>query len=1399
MSVEGSHSGTATPVGLSEAPTPVDSKAPTPIPSGRTSPVLDTGQDKEIDKKDGVDDKKVEKDEERVTQKLEMEKELLKVEVKTNVDTECKSEKEKLPGEVMDVLDKNKKVLNLSQSEVPKHKGGTGDTEKKDSDRPEENYTKLSLTSEEVEEKQTSKDVGKTQEQKLNNEGKRRTEEETDEKKVDSTTEKVTENEKDTDKVENVDEVKEQLITECKSKMAECEDDKNRKEIEIPSEVESCEKENLKKETVIKTEAAENTIEKTDKVKSELINEAAENTNKKTDKVKSELENETAENTNEKTDKVKSALKYETAENTQEKTDKVKSELEYETAENTNEKTDKVKSALKNETAESSNEKTDKVKSALKNETAENTDGKTEKFKSKLKNEVAEHTDGKTDKLKSDLKNEEAKNTDGKTDKLKSELEKKVETADQKVPSNEDIEESEKNGNKSRNRDEDSKEKEKTTKVQIKHAESTEVEGGPSQKGAHVEQQKSLSTENVAEATEKKVEEVVCGKKSGKMLETMEVDDNTKEICLDIAAKKTMLVRERGSQEILESKGPKFGLIERTETKKKESVWDKLNKMKEKGEAKSEETGERKKETNPCLPLSADKHPKEEEKQEHSSHSTPKEDARIKSSNTTFTIQRAWEDKVTTKPGPSVLSESSLAPPKQQQQQAPKLMSIESLVGPPTRPLNLPSQPVPAVIRSSIGGLQPTTKDDMTEPPLKKFKFSDMSSLESHSESRVSDSKFTQETSPSDPPPLPPSPALPPQAAKGDKDRITQKNEIEEKVVSLSSIRSVESEEKVYQKDDAKLSAQSENPAQDRPDKNRTYNSGDERHPEAGGSHSTVEGEMTQQEKTEESKGKNKDHNPTVEAVSKIDTRIPGKEVKITETVITAAVESKIECQVTDSVKSTTQKPYDNPLEEVKEDSSSGAIEEPVMLIKGDGEGAMCEGGNDLFHSQDFFPALAQPWWEHFGENNATRASVGETIEEGVMYFWGEGTGAECEAGNNGDETETSSDTNKQGEGGGSGGTVATDSQRNTAVADLKTAKEVEDIKTDGDVKAVDGVCEGDEAKVNGLRTVESVDKTTDKSESQDDQSNEVSDAKHASVNGKKVNEENSVCDEHDDGLQLKASGGCEKIMVKEVKEEEKKRANTEQILSVTQESKKCKSDISDNVKVEGCEVKSNEEEKERRKNKKETVKDKDGSEEEGIGDEEEIEEEEEGDVEEEEEEEEEVDEEDEDEEERRSKKKHKEKLGSSYMKKQVQHDSAVGQQGTMRGRGRPHKRNAEQQESEEEEDDQEEDYHDEDDDGPEGDENEQYHTMPPARKRRQRGKGSTSRPLPDVPRQKSARIAKIREKEEQERRELEAIRLNQLAEENRMREIKKKAREERRSSSTLSFVRIDTIDWNLW
>lgn len=51
------------------------------------------------------------------------------------------------------------------------------------------------------------------------------------------------------------------------------------------------------------------------------------------------------------------------------------------------------------------------------------------------------------------------------------------------------------------------------------------------------------------------------------------------------------------------------------------------------------------------------------------------------------------------------------------------------------------------------------------------------------------------------------------------------------------------------------------------------------------------------------------------------------------------------------------------------------------------------------------------------------------------------------------------------------------------------------------------------------------------------------------------------------------------------------------------------------------------------------------------------------------------------------------------------------------------------------------------------------------------------------VPRAKSVRIAKIREKEESERRLLEAERLKELAEENHLRELKMKAREERRVS----------------
>ena len=1479
MSVEGSHSGTVTPMGLSEAPTPVDSKAPTPVgskaptpvPSGRTTPVIDTGQDKENDKKDKVDDKEIltKEEEERVTQKLEIGKEVSNVKSETSVVSECKSEKEKIPEEVMNVNVKDKQVLDVSQSEAPKLEKENENTEKRDLEKPEKKFTKPSPTSEEDEERQTRINVAKTQELKIKNEGKSAVvTDETEEKVAD----KETENEKDIEKVQNVAK-KEQLMAIGENK-AELQTDKSRKKIETPIEGESSEKEKTKKETRVKTEITESTDQKTYKVKSEWEKKAEEKTDKvksekekkveeKTDKIKSEGEKKAEEKTDkvksekEKTDKVKSegekkieektdtiksenekkveektdTVKSEKEKKVEEKIDKVKSEKEKKVEEKTDtvksekekrveEKTDKIKTEgekeveekretvknegkkkveektdavksekekkeektdkVKSEAEKKVEEKTDKVKSegekkleekdAVKSEKEKKVEEKADAVKSEKEKKVEEKTDAvksegekkveeKTDKVKTEgekkveekrdtVKSEGKKKVEEKADAVKSEKEKKVETTDRKLPYGQEKEESGKHTNTTKSKDEDKKEQAPTG--QVKHRREVDVEGMPPHKRPHIDQQKFLSTENVAEATDKKVDEAVCSKKGGKLPEPMEVDDDTKDICLAIAAKKTMLVRERGSQEGLESKGPKFGMTERTETKKKESVWDKLNKMKEKGEAKTEETGEKKIESIPCLPLSADKQPKEEEKQEQPSHSIPKEDTKIKPP--TFIFQRAWEDKTTSKPAPSVSSVSSLAPSRQQQ--APKLMSIESLVGPSTRPLcsstgnqSSSSHSIPAVIRSSSGGLPPTNKDDTTEPPLKKFKFSDMSSLESHSESRPSDTMSTREAPSSDPPPPPPPPPLLPLSAASapspalplatkEEKNITQEDGKDKKIASLPGVKSLQSE--------GKPSEQPENLSQNKHDKEHSK-LGDEKNKEAGKSRSLIKDEMTQHESTEVNKNK-KDHNPTIETVSKVDTHIPDKADKITEGATTSAGNGKMESRVGDNVKSPMQKSCEKSSEDAKEDCSSGTIEEPVMLIQGDGEGAACESGNDRCHTQDFCLSEQQPWWEYFDEKDGIKNSVGETIEEEVMYFWGEGTGAECEAGNNGDETETNSDANKQGEGGGSGGTVATDSQKNTATADFKPPKEMEDIKSDGDVKEMDGVCEGDEAKVNGLRTVESVEKTTDKSTSQEDQSEGLGDTKHASVNGKKVNEENSVCDEHRDGLPVTVSAGCDKVTV----EEEKKGEKTEQIPDEIQDSKKCKSSVSDDGKAEADKVKPSKEGKEKERSKQEPVKNKNVSEEEEPGEEveemeeeEEVEADEEGEEEEEEEEEGEGEEEDEgddegEEEEGNNKKKHKVKK-SSHGKNQDEHHFTVGQQGTKRGRGRPHKRSAEQQESEEDEDDDDDDDEDdeeidpdEDNDELEGDERDPSHTMPPARKRRQRGKGSTGRPLPD-------------------------------------------------------------------
>ncbi|XP_071537316.1 uncharacterized protein [Panulirus ornatus] len=468
------------------------------------------------------------------------------------------------------------------------------------------------------------------------------------------------------------------------------------------------------------------------------------------------------------------------------------------------------------------------------------------------------------------------------------------------------------------------------------------------------------------------------------------------------------------------------------------------------------------------------------------------------------------------------------------------------------------------------------------------------------------------------------------------------------------------------------------------------------------------------------------------------------------------------------------------------------AIEEPLMLVKGDGEGAPCEEGNPLHNRfmDEFRLPIGKPWWECFNESDCSRKiQVEEAVEEDVMYVWGDGNGVDCDAGNNGDETETNTET-KQAEGGGSGTAVTTDGQGNSAPSDCKPQKDVESIRTESDLKEVDGVAGSDEAKVNGLRTIDSVEKT-DKSISWQLKSESVTDVKHLSVNGKKADGQNCVCNDKDDSKSPTVSE----------KDDRKQEGNKKQCDAYGKGDSE--SVISDNTEIKGKEKKSeidggndpsgekvelkngeNEEKVEKRLDDKskgmEVRKGRDSCSElnnrnkpERDGRRQNS------------------DESNEDEEERYEDSS-KEEDDESLSTRRGRRRSLVQRRGA-RGRGRLQKRTSEQhpQGSDGEEDD---GNHDEDNEEEVGRdmEEDRNDTPPPSKKRRQRGKGSAARPLPDgnyfiaelikAPRQRSARIAKIREKEEQERRHLEALRLKQLAEENRLRELKKKAREERRS-----------------
>lgn len=61
-------------------------------------------------------------------------------------------------------------------------------------------------------------------------------------------------------------------------------------------------------------------------------------------------------------------------------------------------------------------------------------------------------------------------------------------------------------------------------------------------------------------------------------------------------------------------------------------------------------------------------------------------------------------------------------------------------------------------------------------------------------------------------------------------------------------------------------------------------------------------------------------------------------------------------------------------------DEVSEAIEEPMMMVQGEGSGSDCDAVNPV---------------------------VGEAVEEPTIFFYGEGSGAECETGNPGDDTST--------------------------------------------------------------------------------------------------------------------------------------------------------------------------------------------------------------------------------------------------------------------------------------------------------------------------------------------------------------------------------------------------------
>nr|XP_027214064.1 calponin homology domain-containing protein DDB_G0272472-like [Penaeus vannamei] len=1348
MSVDGSRSGTATPMGLSEAPTPVDSKAATPVASGRTSPILDTGQDKEIDQ--------IDKTEEKIKPKV--------VEVE-KIKEKLEGEKTKLVsgagGELQDSVENEKKKEIL-----PEAKTETICDEKKESveEKVEEKVKEEEKHDLKVEEKDEAKlqkeKIEKTEEKPQDKEGKY-----SSESKVKETLQE--------------EQVKERLQKDkTKEKVGE---ELTEKSKDLPKE----EKEVVLKENIKREDTKESLQEEKTK---EILKEEKAKEILKEEKTKETLEEEKTKETLQVEKKIETP-KEKVDESVQEEKPK-----EAFKAVKTDEKLPKEKSA------DLASAKLDAEKGKV--------DIKDEKVvaveESKSSERQVTKEENITDKAEKNIKKEEVDNR----------LSKAEETETQKKDSlphtqKETVHLETKPMAKSGEQDK---------KTEGEHVNKTEREpvrktSKENRRRTSKENRRRTSKENRVnqkKRTEKKTEE------KAPLPVPVKPEVSVSSLCEDIKAKKYKLEKEKNLQDEERDRG-KFGFSEKFEVKKKESVWDKLNKMKETSKKEVPESkdligGYKPSVAKPGSDVQKDKRSEAmKEEKESSEMAKPNTD---KSSIKVSESLPKLEGKPTTTSSGEKLTEGL----KGTMQESQKPSGVSTIVSPSTVLLNTPSSTLQAdnTITASLKkplAVSPTRNESTHEPPQKKLKVEDIKPLESQKSPPIEEHKnITQicesvgkggqllNKSDSAPSSTQSEVKLSMKsettgsnfASKEDKQIPFEKDSDKTKNASelLKSESLVVNTKEAHSDTDKSLckpvqttNSESAKVDQEKVDtnipsasntshlKDETKRSNEEVSkcvPVPEESKSERQKDLAAEEKMEvetstSDKEKNttnvssetdtgalpvKDEKMEVESSSEPKPCEPPDKTAVHDEKKSTHEDSKMEVDeavpeeqpsqkdsASDAKMDVDKKPSDstdkNSAKPIGPEPEVGeAITEPVMLVKGDGEGAACEAGNPLLDSDiECHTDSSKPWWECFSRSDSSGDSVGEAVTEEIMYFWGEGNGADCDAGNNGDETETNSDA-KQADSGGSSAAVTAENQGNPTPSEIKPQKEVDSLRPDNEAKVVDGVPDSDETKVNGIRTIDSTEKT-EKSLSMPEKTGELVE-KHSSVNGKKTKENSDECNDRDksevDAVNDKEEVVEEKTKSESFENEEKSLTNDKDEEKENTEEKNDTENVSKSETADSLEKKEEAREDEESSIKEEEKRDSESEEED---------------------------------EESKPVKRGRGRPFGTHKKR-------------PKGRGRPVRKAADQEA-------QGSDAENEEKEGEADNDGEEDEDKSPSKKRRQRGKGSTARPLPDVPRQRSARIAKIREKEEMERRELEAQRMKQLAEENRLKELKRKAREERR------------------